>query len=131
NNVVVTNTDPVPTRDADRGQAVSASGTFNLLANFSGSGVNVYTVPANKRFVLQYVSVLSRFGEAGDGSRAEIEWGGSNGGNGHFQRQFLVPTRISDTEMVSSAAVPMTFEPLDVIQCRVERSTVNASIFAE
>jgi hypothetical protein len=127
----VANNAPILVRDADQGQTVTVSASLTLSQGFNGGAANLYTVPAGKRFILEYVSCHSTGGED-ERAYPMIQFGGNAAGNtGGIQHHYLTPTSLGPGEFVCSQPIRMVFEPSDFVLARIFRTSTNTSITAD
>lgn len=126
NQVVVGNTGPIVTRDADGGEPVSLHAT--IAAGFAIGASRFYNVPNNKRLVVEFASARVMGANSSEHVRATIELGG---GNSDFQRHFLVPTAIGTDDFVFSTPIKMYFAAGDVVSMSVSRDAAGAAMNVE
>lgn len=119
NQVILDNTVPLVTRDADGGTPVSARVTFPLQQGIVGSG-GIFAVPAGKRLIVDYVSGRVTGGNGDERVRGTIELSSSQG-SVPLQRHHLIPTIIAPDEVIFSAPIRAYYGPNETLAMRAER----------
>jgi hypothetical protein len=128
NEVIVDNTVPLVTRDADGGTPVSFHA--ESPAGFASGQILNYHVPAGKRLVVEYVSMRVMGGDDSEHIRGTIEFAGGPI-TAVFQKHYLIPTAIASNDRLFSTPMTMYFGPGESVGIGFERNSAASTVELE